>query len=244
MKKILKFTTLVAALLVFAGVFFSCKKGEEKPQQGCVNEWCFYIENASKPNSIVEVRLMVYDTISEWAPVPNHVKLARTNWESDGFTIELPKTLEQNHLRTLFNGNFPASIPTNQPTVTVSNENVRVATAHVIGFDKRGLPAISFSPVVVYDNEVPWGFTQAIFTYVDSDVTISGYTYVETGFGYDISTAYSIEWEKGWNVWYFSKYEIISETGRLIMTEQWTTSPIDGLKWGPSGRRLNWGNFF
>ena len=210
------------------------------------------IENASQYRNVAIVKLMVYDrTTNETHGNVNvftdhYVEIARGEWKSGGFTIELPKTLDPNHIRPLIGdigGNHPTNIYFKQPTMTTSEENVKVADAYFVGIDKNGNVVATFSPLNMVEN----GNTKAIFVYVDSDVTISGYIKREghaipahegAPSWFEVTTNYSVEWEKGWNVLFLSRTHLA--TGfTMITTEQWASTFVSGLRWYGSEENLH-----
>jgi hypothetical protein len=229
--------------MIMLFVAIGCDKSE-KP-----NEIKAKVENASKYRNVVKVKLMVYDrTTSERHGNVNvftdhYVEIANGKWKNGGFTMEFPKTLAQNHIRPLINSNSPTQIYYKQPTMTINDENVRVVDAYFVGVDKKGNAVAIFSPVKIAENDN----TKAFYTYADSDITISGYTkseghaipeHEDAPSWFEETTNYSVEWKKGWNVWSFSSnYTITGYT--LIITKQWTTASVSGLKWYGSEEYLH-----
>jgi len=246
MKTILKITALSAILLSLVGVLVSCGKEKEMPPSGWIDGHIHAkVENASEFSNVVEVKLMVFDgydttTFANGISITErHVELTRGEWKDDGFTIELPQALAPNHLRPLVGevgGNHPTNINVAQSTANVSNRNVRIVDARFVGIDKDGRVAATF---FLAGANTGWGGVDAFFTYVDSDVTISGNIRQEghtipaspdSPTWFEEITNYSIKWENGWNVWYRSRSSTV--TGYiLLITNQWATIPISGLKW-------------
>jgi len=150
--------------------------------------------------------------------------------------IELPKRLGSNFLHplirhdVLLGGYWIPGIAEMQPTLTISNESVRVDNNYFAGVDKDGWEVVHFLTFIKDKDDTH----SAHFTYVDSDVTISGYTKREfqiTSNWFERSTmTCSISWKKGWNVWYLSSYESTTDN-MLIMENQWSTTPIRKLRW-------------
>jgi len=191
------------------------------------------VENASEFSNVVEVKLMAYNNARN---VNRHIELARGIWKNDGFTIELPEMLDTFFLHPLvrgnrlLNGRYWPGIEEMQPTLTISNEKVNVTNNYFVGVDKYGEEVATFSFMKIDDG------SHAIFTYVDSDVTISGYRITEfqaqpnwPWSSRDITT-YSVNWKKGWNVWYFSYIQSVTDS-ISIREIHWSTSPISGQKW-------------
>ena len=231
----------VFVLLSIAGTLSSCGKRAEKEEDGPLlsdGHICAKVENSSEYSNVAEVKLEGFD-FDTYSPV----MLASGDWEDGGFTIALPKTLAPNYLHPLISGDWlgilawktiyyaPLTVIDKLSGITISNENVKLMSAEFWGVNKDGYSvAVSFSPVKVIDED---NYTRAIFTYVDSDVTISGFTGTRNDFGnppFEIHNIYSIEWEKGWNVWYLSKSRTIID-GTPILIEQWSTTPVCRLKW-------------
>jgi len=122
--------------------------------------------------------------------------------------------------------------------MTISNMNANVGNVDFWGADKVGNVVAHFYPFRIDEDG---NAQQAIYTYVDSDVTISGY--VETRrmiseydedknaniwYEWKVTIIYSIKWEKGWNVWNYSSSSSLEDR---TITEQWTTIPVSELKW-------------
>jgi len=234
-------------LSVFLFAFISCDKDNDIVSRTITAK----VENASEYSNVVEVKLMVYDrTTQEVVPpfgnitlIDHYIELARGIWKDGGFTIELPKTLASNHLRALIRDGSPSVISNKQPTLVIKKENIRIGIIHFVGIDIDGNAVATFSSVKTGENVD----TEAFYTYVDSDVTISGYTYREGAVRpadedaptwFETTTTYSIKWKKGWNIWCLSTSHII--TGyTAITTEQWSTTPVSNLKWYGGDRYLS-----
>jgi len=224
---------VVLAILVFIAP--NCDNGMSPKDND--NELRIYakVENAPEYSDVVEVKLV---TVTSGV-------VARGEWKGDGFTIVLPKTLGLNHLHTLINNKASTITIINTPsTLTMSNKNVNVVTANFVGVDKDGNEVTYFFPFEIDKDGNARG---AFYTYVDSDVTISGYTeregivYTE----YDeelfrgmilmriwwpkITTTYSVNWKVGWNIWELSR--IYPAGGIGTVTEEWSSTPFNELKW-------------
>jgi hypothetical protein len=177
---------------------------------------------------------MVYDLSVGW-----EVEFASGDWKDGGFTIEPSKTLAPNYLYALINNSGqPTTIINPQSTVTISNKNVKLMNASFWGVDKDGNVVTHFYPFRIDEDG---NAKEAFYTYVDSDVTIfgrnEGWTIIteydkdkhaDIWYEWKKNTTYSIKWKKGWNVWCLSGSR--STTKRTI-TEQWSTTPVSGLKW-------------
>ena len=238
----------VAKLCIVCMLFvWSCQSKNETEQPS--DEHIYVeVENASEYSNIVEVKLMGSDK-----NINRSVELARGNWKNGGFIIVLPQTLDSNYLFPLIRGDWwwagefdfyngaPLTVIDALPTISISNENVKVSDACFVGVDKDGFIVANFLRAKINTIEMD-NNTVAILTYVDSDVTISGYDTRKTdfpdGYSIEINKTYSIKWEKGWNVWYRSIYTTITDNTNMV-TEQWTTTPVNELKWyGNSSFRL------
>jgi len=245
MKKILKFTALSAFLLVLAGGLSSCSAcGNINPARDnplfCHNELSsvniafddgvgkltIKVKDLSDFDRIVGIELMVFD-----GSAYRNVEIARGDWINNGFTVTLPKTLDSNFLRPLLNHSdwLPSIHPEVPPTMSISNENVRIG---IVSFRAIGNTMPFFPLFCKIDKN---GIAHNVhLIYVDSDVTISGYR--ETSMAqdeacecgqktmwilWDVAINYSIDWRRGWNVWYFSTSRSGAE--RKI-TEHWSTT--------------------
>ena len=215
----IKIFRITAILLFLAGGMTACSVNGEVQrscvdEKGCVDEWRFEIGNASKCDNFVEMKVTMsinpfgYETID----------LARENWECNGFTFYLPKTINPNYLMPIdFN------LPT---TVDISNKNAKIGTVFIAAYDKDGSFVNNLAPC----KEIKDGYyVQANYVYVDSDVTISGYYKSESVYNEAMIT-YSLEYKKGWNVWYYLSYR--TRTGdKVTVANEWTTTPVSSLKW-------------
>ena len=199
------------------------------------------VENASKYSNVVAVVLKGYDRSTD-----KNIELARGDWKDGGFIIVLPKTVYPNYYHALINNDREYMTIIDPPsTVSISNKNVKVFHARFFGVDKDDNMVTRFYPLKIDKN----GYAQdAFLTYVDSDVTISGYTEREGTFTYTeydnarfemlhiqhiwwkkITTTYSIKWKKGWNVWFFSRSGNTQTPSTA--TEKWASTPVSKLKW-------------
>ena len=225
---------------------------EEETQQTCTDEFCLCakdndsskiitakVENASEFSNVVEVKFIVEetDTNERDGITRRFVEIARSDWKDGGFTIELPKMSAPNQLFPIDYGGRGAITINVQPTLTISNENAKVKEGYFVGVDEDGNVVACF---LLRENVDNMDVSSAWFTYADSDVTISGYSKLEgaanprPGYGdynrFEFITTYSIDWKKGWNVWFFSSFRTITDNTSLT-TVRHTTTHNCGLKW-------------
>jgi len=181
------------------------------------------VENASKFSNVVEVKLMATGSCNNLG-----VELARSTWEGDGFKIVLPEEIDHKYLNTI--------MIEMQSTIAISNKSVKTMDVAFVGFDKDGIEVTRFSP---FGTDKDGNTIDNIYyTYVDDDLAISGYTermvtIIGTNdytgpYEWNLTTIYSIEWEKGWNVWCSSSSWDESEATVLRKN---SSSPIGNLKW-------------
>ena len=232
-----------AVMLMMAGSFSSCTRNEEPPQQISIDEWCSNIKitNASEYKNVVEVKLLAYDVnairiTNGHSYNGRYIELASFDWKDEGFTIELPESLDSNYLRPLVTNGWQVSIDLGSGII-ISNENAKVADILFAGVDKDGHVVATFSPINYKRSDI--NLTEAIFTYVDSDVTIFGYNFAQghcfpaflgAPSWVERTTTYSVQWQKGWNVWFHTKQS--SEEGYILYEEvKWSTNPVSNLKW-------------
>jgi hypothetical protein len=233
----MKVTKLFALITIIAAVatnFYSCKKEKELLPDGTAKSIVAKVENAAEFSDVDKVGLIVHDRNTN-----KTVELASGDWERDGFVIELPETLAPSYLYPLISQDgFPVTIIIYSPsTINISNENVKMAIAKLHVIHKSG----NITDIYPFKIDKHGNAKRALLTYVDSDITISGYNKGEIAIcGYDEdenadvfylwekTTVYSIKWKKGWNVWCLSSY--MSATKKTI-TEQWETISVDDLKW-------------
>ena len=239
--KLKKLNELIMLMILAVG-FSSCAKTDRPENELYIEIGNIYgkIKNASKYSNVVEVKLMV----SSFGI--GTIELASSKRENGGFIIDHKKTIDQNYLHTFIdNDRVHLAIIDPPETVTISNKNAKIFHANFFGFDKNGNVVTRFYPLEI--DSV--GYKQDVYyTYVDSDVSISGYTEREssaiTYTEYDnarykqmdivrplynkITSIYSLEWKKGWNVWSFSR-----GFGNEINTaiENWSTELNNTLVW-------------
>ena len=234
MKKIIYF--FIVALIVVS----SCSKSDNELYSTPVEIVEAKVENSSKLSNITVVKLVVYDRNN------NYIELARGDWNNGNFTIEFPKTLDPNHLYALIDkSRWQPTIMNTPPTLIISKKNVKVWNAQFLGVDKDGNAVTRIFP---FEIDKDGNEKSVFYTYVDSDVIISGYTKRGEGTAIDtefhnelfrvinllphpirfnkIITNYSIGWKKGWNIWTFSRFSIDG-----TLTEEWSATTISKLKW-------------
>jgi hypothetical protein len=202
MKRKLLTTASIAVLLIMAGSLASCES----------------IENPSKLDNIVEVKIMMGD-----------IELSRINWKGTDFTTALPETVNPNYLLALIdNRGLPTTRIINSSTATISNKNAKIADIHFLGVDKNNNRIVAFHPVIVDENgcQISMKYDRIHLRYVDTNVTVSGY--VEHTYGsHNMTNIFSIKWKKGWNVLWISDFS--AQAGRPAA--KWLTIPINRLKW-------------
>jgi len=229
--------------MLFAGVFSSCIKIENPSNsldltQKKENDLYHYakIENASDYSNVVEVVLMVYDR-----SINRYVELERCELKDGGFTILLPKILDPNYLYTIINNSELQVSIIDTSTVIICNKNIKVGNASFWGVNKDGNVVTCFSP---FEIDEDGNAKNVFYTYVDSEVTISGYTERKGAILYDfdadkyidifpvywekITTTYKVNWKEGWNFWNSSYFYDIQER---TVTGEWTNTNINKLKW-------------
>jgi len=220
-----KFIKIIALALILEGGFTSCSDNNEL-QKGYLNKITAKVENASEFKDVVEVKLLVWDPINR-----TDVEIASSYWNNGGFKIVINESKSPTYLHPLICGDWywsiasdfdkPSTVIDEQQTVTISNKDIKLVDAFFVGFDKDGYRVATFS-LVKFDKNGHIE-AEAKVSYINSDVNISGYTYPSR-------INYSIDWEKGWNIWYRSTSQ--KRTGDDITTTQlWSSTPVKGLKW-------------
>ena len=232
--------------LIFTGFFYSCTMEGYDEEVLYINA---KVENASRYNNIVEVRIIMYNS-----NIDKDVELARGEWKDGGFTISLPKTVDSNYLYSLIDNEGASTTIIDTPsTLNINNRKIKIWNTQFRGVDKNGNLVTHFYP---FEIEADGNIKGFFYTYADSDVTISGYTEREGAIitEYDvelfrdiiimrvwwdkITTSYSVKWKKGWNIWGLSRFYNIPER---IVTEKWSSTPTNKLNWygGEDLRKLN-----
>ena len=237
MKKLLSFQNFLQVITVVA-LFATtgCGKHEQDVLYICMNtgeNHCGILVNASKYSDLSVVTLTLLHSDFRDFEIAHG---ARTD---GGITIMLPETLETTYLQE-FNINGRRIMP---PTVTVSNPEVKMLTVSwFYGVDIDGYAFVNLWPRVIDENDIGKNVfhyaASARFVYVDSDLTISGYS--ESMFdvipaeGYKgphqwtQKTTYSIDCKKGWNVWWTSS---TWHEPTAHITAEYSTTPIGKLYW-------------
>jgi len=232
-KKFLWFTAIITVCLTAVALFAATGCDKLEKSDGDKSYIYAKVENASEYSNVVEVKLMGYDRNTD-----RYLELARSDWKDSGFTIVLPETLDPNYLNELRNNGYPTHISDIPSTMTISNKDVKVADIEFWGVDKEGNLVTHFYPFERDEDGI--FYTGIFYTYVDSDVTISGCNQREVvvtaldkdnntyTYEWKRNTTYSVEWKKGWNVWCLSIFKSVPES---TTTDQWSTPPINSLKW-------------
>ena len=233
--------------MILTAGFYSCEKVNDNSDEimGCrklekpdeveanvVTKIEAKVENASKYSNVVEVKLMVYDL-----SIDDYIELVRSDWKDGGFTIDLPKTIDTNYLQvSAYNRGLLNPIADPSLNITISNKNVKAGTAYFGGIDKAGNVVTWFYPFKIDEDG---NADEAFYSYVDSDVTISGYDETEAVQDFTVneirylaliktSTIYSVGLKKGWNVWCLSSIRCEQD---FTITNMWSTTPNSVLKW-------------
>ena len=195
------------------------------------------VENASKFSNVVLVKLMVYDSNARL-----YNELASGAWKDGGFTIALPETLDPYRLHALKVNGIWINLYS-PPTMDVSNKNVNVLDEFLfLGVDKYGKVVANFRPSPKVKNDDPnaafYDTMYFFYIYVDSDASISGSsksvfdviaTVDYTGpMSWTKNTTYSIDWKKGWNVWWSSR---TYDEQEAVVEEKYSSGPFIKPKW-------------
>ena len=156
MKTILKkplWLTVITTLCFIVVTLFAttgCDKIEklDEIESNVVTKIEAKVENASKYNNIVAVKLMVFAL-----SINDYIEFASGDWEGDGFTIVLPKTIDPNYLQVSeYNRGLLEPIANSSLTMAISNRNVKAGTAYFYGVDKDGNFVTSFYPLKIDEN--------------------------------------------------------------------------------------------
>ena len=218
----------IALLMCICLVFAACIgcKDDGSFQEGENSIKCI-VENASEFTDIVKVKVLAWDRIT-----CENVELATFDCKDGAFTIKLSKIATPTHLEQLIFGDWyneilldfykPTTVIEDQPTLSINDKNVKVMDVVFAGYDKDDNWLCNLSLLETNDESI--NKVVGTLTYVDSELTISGYTY-------PVRTDYSIKWKKGWNIWYRLVSITEIEDNNIIVTNQWTTTPISELKW-------------
>jgi len=195
----LKFVGLLLTMC-FILTLSGCDKDKDKDKDNdndTIEKITAIFENFEEYNDVIEEVRMV-----TWVPKGQYeydkVTVATGKYRN-GFTVELPKTIDTKYL-TLINDDILKS-------VNVSNKNAKLAYFYSFyGYDKYGEPVvIEYGTDEDYHINFSSGrrdnYYQVMYVYADSDVSISG---TKTAENQSEKTVYSINFRKGWNIMYQS----------------------------------------
>jgi hypothetical protein len=163
-------------------------------------------------------------------------QVATAAYENGRFVINLPKIVENSHLRKVY---------TYQPNLQVSNSNALGIGVRLYAYQSENRVGEFF---YAKNTGIP---TEALFVYVDRDVRITGKHSIERWPPNPHQSAIShindhdISLKKGWNIIYFNETST-QQDQHLIPTEVITTHTPEGLKWhfnGPGERTFQPKNF-
>ena len=238
-------TTLLCFIIVILFVAIGCDKIEKHEEDEVyfyikIGDIHTFVENASEFDDVVAIRISV--------PGRNlyRVDLGHFERKDNVFRIALPETLSPNDLHALVNPirvpmwPLAPNIPETPSTMFISNKDARTVIANFEGMNKHGHPVANFFPIKTDQNgDLIWNGS-VHFTYVDSDVTISGYkkqlligniSPQSGNVPFERTTYYSIEWKRGWNLWGWTRETFTElEHGEYKVVERWS-SPINSWKW-------------
>ena len=218
MKRILDAKGLLWLIcIVIAAVFAACDKDEENGTGSvitAIDNVVAIVENGDKYNAqVVEVLLSRYyqDEI---------VAVATADFVNGGFSLELPKTVDEKYLEGLEGTG---------EEFRVSNKNVKIA----LDFNIRGITVTGAYINFVFGKVDGNTVTREVFWYADGDLSITGSTFFSYELHEDVferTTSFSASLKKGWNILY------ITEKRERINNVETTTTNIatkdpGGLKW-------------
>ena len=143
--------------------------------------------------------------------------VAEADFKNDGFTINLPATLDAKYL-------IPIEELIGTSTITISNKSANVSTfvTGIGGFNSVNEQIFVFGNAKEDDNTM----SAMSWIYADGDVSISG-NFTRPGH-WDTNFTYSLNLTKGWNVAYVTEREDDDEEATYYVI---TSSTVSGLKW-------------
>jgi hypothetical protein len=191
MKNKFLLTTFVSLFTVVA--LCSCNKDDDE------NIPTSKIENntiTAKVEDGVEIDLVK-------AMILDNYEIARADYLAEGFTLELPKTVDDRYLESVSN------LIEISDVLQISNPDVKAKMVHLITFKSNKMTS-----VLVHGTQSYIG----MLVYVNGDVNITGSGTDENG----VSHTYNVHLTKGWNIMYM---KIISISEIEITTQ----SPADAV---------------
>ena len=193
-------------------IFGGCKKDDDDGSSS-IKEIKAKIENASEFSDVVKVKIRAWDSND------NEIVLATADFKDDGFTLNLPETVNSSLLQSVGDG-APSSL-------TISNKNAKIFVFEsVIGYNKD-------DEVIAYfwhGKEEANSGSACMYFYVDSDLKITG-TEKDSGTDWEETMVFSLVLKKGWNVVY-ETWSYTEQGDKEIYKAELRTSPaIGGIKW-------------
>jgi len=210
-KNFLKFW-LFFVLVLTTSVFYSCSKNDDPVDDIESDASKIVATNVIYGSSqITDVKAEIYWGVDGSAPDYDYENdiIAQTQYENNGFTLELPATLPDKYLSSIINSeDFPSG-------VTVSDKTAKWITWIMI---EAYSGIVNIGSFYLSDNGSEEN--SAIWIYVDKNVTIKGEskTIDEENNEEDIAN-YDMNLKKGWNILYgkMTKSDN-SSTGRSVHT--------------------------
>jgi hypothetical protein len=205
----------------------SCSKDNKNQDNTQSNAIFVFVEKGSEYNVLIgsTVKAIGYYSLDGSSSLSYEV--ATANYENDGFTLNLPSTVDAQYLGNI---KFSLDIPDN---ITISDTNTKVISIIEIKPYQNG-SSLSLFPYHQFmycknpDSEVEYDYTE--FVYVDRDVAITGAS-SEIRNGVTYNETYSVSLKQGWNRMYNTGTTDFKAQETKTATIRVTTTEVGGYKW-------------
>ena len=220
-KTVLKFGLFLALGLTTA-VFYSCDKDDDNNGGGNTTSKITATNVINGSTQIKTVKALVY---WESRDEDGNDAIAQGPYQNNGFTLELPATLGAKYLETLDADDLEG--------ITVSDRNFKSGFLDDLrGYNENDEEIGDF----YLEEENEDSEHDAVWLYVDRDVTIKGETkYIDEEYDEEYIEKYDLTLKKGWNIVYGSDTESY-ENGRDVYSYTMSSKK-------PSGVNYTW-NFY
>ena len=206
-----------AAAFICAGFLLTgCNKDDNGLNGTNISTIDAKVENGSDYNTKIDaVKALInaneeYNSESGQYVYTGH-EVASGNYTNGGFTLDLPKTVDDQYLSLLTTDGMPKEI-------TVSDTTVKGNSIEIVAY-KSGVE------VGYFEYNSPDSTATSGYIYVDRNVKITG-SGSEDLFGSTFKYIYNVSWKKGWNIAYFKETTTVNS-----YTVEVTTTEPSGLRW-------------
>jgi len=206
------FNVLLLAMIILPWGFISCDKEDKDPIEDSV---VYTITAAVENGNDYKIDAVKAFTGTDEIINFETGEIASSDYKNGGFTLSLPKTIENQYLELLFEED---EIP---DAIKISDVNTKFCYLLIVAY-QSGTKAGEFEYKYLSADETVE--IRAFYMYIDRDCSIKGsYTEIDEDETY---RTYNVSLKKGWNIMYV--YSRWTESG---LRSEATSSVQSGLKW-------------